>query len=90
MPYTTQNMNNRCCYLNMTLNDLLKKTIEEYGYTDKKNINKTLDKLSKEKKLKDQEKYNRYKEEKYLQNSIMQSFINTESVFSPDIIAYDL
>ncbi|CAG8765726.1 18399_t:CDS:2, partial [Dentiscutata erythropus] len=90
MSNTTQNMIDRCGYLNITLNDFISKTNEKYRYIDKKKINKTLHELSEEQKSKNQKEYDERKEEKYLQNSVMNSFTNTKSVFSPDIVTYDL
>ncbi|CAG8797903.1 16914_t:CDS:2, partial [Dentiscutata erythropus] len=90
MPNVTQNMTNRCQYLNISLNDLISKTNEKHGYVDKKTINKTLHELSEEQKSKNRKEYDKRKEEKYLQNSVINSFTDTESIFSPDIVTYDL
>ncbi|CAG8804293.1 4549_t:CDS:1, partial [Dentiscutata erythropus] len=90
MPNVNQNMTNRCQYLNISLNDFINKTNKKHDYVDKKTINKTLHKLSEEKKSKNRKEYDKRKEEKYLQNSVMNSFTDTESIFSSDIVAYDL
>ncbi|CAG8469130.1 11022_t:CDS:1 [Dentiscutata erythropus] len=90
MPNVNQNIIDRCQYLNISLNDLISKTNEKYGYVNKKTINKTLHELSKEKKFKNRKEYDKHKEEKYLQNSVINSFTNTESIFSPDIVTYNL
>ncbi|CAG8602994.1 11178_t:CDS:1 [Dentiscutata erythropus] len=90
MSNISQNIIDRYQYLNISLNDLISRTNEKYGYVDRRKINKTLHELSEEQKSKNQKEYDKRKEKKYLQNSVMKSFTNTESVFSPDIVAYDL
>ncbi|CAG8812415.1 1021_t:CDS:2 [Dentiscutata erythropus] len=90
MPNVTQNITNRCQYLNISLNDLISKTNETHSYVNKKTINKTLHKLSEKQKSKNRKEYDKRKEEKYLQNSVMNLFTDTESIFLPDIVTYDL